>query len=86
MEPKDQHPTRLELQQDGSDFKSDTKEDDSTHEFKKDGSPQPQDDQNTLPASRPMGMITSGNFLSISEDRTMSHTQKGNQSCTNYNL
>ncbi|XP_075485852.1 transcription initiation factor TFIID subunit 4b-like isoform X2 [Primulina tabacum] len=66
MDPKVQHPTQLELQQDGSDFKSDTKEDNSTHEFKNfpllsaDRSPQPQDDQNTLPASRPIGVITSG--------------------------
>ncbi|XP_073149610.1 transcription initiation factor TFIID subunit 4b isoform X2 [Henckelia pumila] len=67
-EPKDQQPSPLDFQQDGSYSKSHKKEDDSAHCSKSfdlpsaDGSPQPQDD-NTVPVSRPMCMMTSGENL-----------------------
>ncbi|XP_073034992.1 transcription initiation factor TFIID subunit 4b-like isoform X2 [Primulina eburnea] len=90
MEPKDQQPSPLELQQDESYSKSHKKKDDSAHEFKSfdspstDGSPQPRDDDNTVPVSRPMRMMTSGeNVIHVhgpeSQPDSESYTERESQ-------
>ncbi|KZV16867.1 TBP-associated factor 4 isoform 1 [Dorcoceras hygrometricum] len=90
MEPKDQQPTQLEIQQAESYSKSHKKEDDSAHEFKSfdlpsaDMSPQPQDDKNTVPVTHPMCMMTSGeNLIHVqgpeSQPGSESYTERDSQ-------